>query len=119
MVANAGHSPVLYYDAHAGRCRLWEADGPPVGVLPEILSADQIVEPQPGDILVVMSDGFNEMANPDGEMFGIEPLMRLLEQHAGRSAAEIQATFFEVVTTFAQGAPQADDLTICVLKMTG
>ncbi len=118
VVANAGHSPVLYYDARAGRCHLWEADGPPVGVLPDILSTDQVVKPGPGDILVVMSDGFNEMANPAGEMFGIEPLMRLLEGHTGRSAAEIQDRFFEAVTAFAQGAPQADDLTIYVLKMT-
>ncbi len=116
--ANAGHSPVLYYDARAGRCHLWEADGPPVGVLPDVLSADHVVEPHPGDILVVMSDGFNEMVNPSEEMFGIESLMRLLEEHAGRSAAQIQDRFFEAVTTFAQEAPQADDLTICILKVT-
>jgi len=118
IVVNAGHSPVLYYNAHAGRCHLWEADGPPVGVLPTILSANQITKPKGGDILVIMSDGFNEMTNPAGEMFGIQPLMRLLETHAGQSAAEIQNHFFEAVTAFAQGTPQADDLTICVLKVT-
>lgn len=118
VVANAGHSPVLHYSADAGRCRLLEADGPPAGVLPDVLSADSVIQMQQGDILVVMSDGFNEMENPTGEMFGVERLMRLLEQHTERSAAEIQDVLFEAVTAFAQGNPQADDMTICILKAT-
>jgi sigma-B regulation protein RsbU (phosphoserine phosphatase) len=115
-MANAGHSPVLLYRAQSGRCRLCEADGPPVGVLPDVLSMDQVVDLDRGDVLVVMSDGFNETANPAGEMFGIARLIKLVEEQAGQSAARIQECLFEAVRRFADGAPQADDLTICVLK---
>jgi sigma-B regulation protein RsbU (phosphoserine phosphatase) len=109
---------VLFYEARTRRCRLWEADGPPVGVLPTILSADQAVDVYPGDVLLVMSDGFSETTDPAGDMFGIERLEQLLEQKAGQSAGEIQDCFFKAVAAFAQGAPPADDLTICVFKIT-
>jgi len=115
--ANAGHSPVLFYDARSRRCRLWVADGPPVGVLPALLSADVSIELHPGDVLVVMSDGFNETPGPDGKLLGIDPLIQLLEENAGQSAAAIRDRFFEAVRAFARGAPQPDDRTICVFKV--
>lgn len=118
ITVNAGHSPVLFYEARMGRCHLWEADGPPVGVLPDVLSTDRVIDVRPGDVLTVMSDGFNETTDPTGEMFGIERLQRLLEKEAGRSAVEIRDCFIRAVAAFAQGAPPADDLTICVLKAT-
>ena len=118
VCANAGHSPVLHYDARIGQCRLWEADGPPLGVLPDVMSTDRALNLNPGDMLVVMSDGFNEAVNPAGDMLGIEPLMTFLESHAGENASEIQRQLFEMVSDFTQGAPQADDMTICVLRVT-
>lgn len=116
VMVNAGHAPVLYYEAAAGRARLLEADGPPVGVLPQVLSEIQTVVAEPGDILAVLSDGFSEMTGPDGEMFGIDPLMRLMEENADQSAAALQDCLLDAVSSFAQGMPQPDDLTICVLK---
>ena len=114
--ANAGHSPVLFYEARTRRSHLWEADGPPIGVLPDVLSADKAIDLGPGDVVALMSDGFNEMTNPSGDMFGIERLERLLEMNAGQSAAEILDRFYRAVADFAQGVPPADDMTICVLK---
>lgn len=114
VAVNAGHSPVILYQE--GEARLWEADGPPLGVLPELLSEDQTVPLAPGDLLVLLSDGFNEARNPAGEMLGVEPLLETVVLHAGESAAEIQEALLRRVAEHAQGTPASDDRTIVVLK---
>jgi len=114
VAVNAGHSPVILYQG--GAARLWEADGPPLGVLPELLSEDRTVPLAPGDLLVLLSDGFNEARNPAGEMLGIEPLLETVAHHAGESAAEIQEALLRRVAEHAQGTPADDDRTIVVLK---
>ncbi len=118
VMVNAGHAPVLLYSAAQKRCKLCIADGPPLGVLPQILSFEQTVVLTPGDILVVLSDGFNEMMNPQGELFGIDRLIELVESNADTTATDLRMRLFKAVTSFAQETPQGDDLTLCILKAT-
>jgi anti-sigma regulatory factor (Ser/Thr protein kinase) len=115
--ANAGHSPVIFYDCARQACVLWAADGPPVGVLDRILSQDRCVTLKPGDLLAVMSDGFNEAIDTDGERWGNAALMRSIACHASRSASGLQQALFAEVESFSQGVPQADDQTIILLKV--
>ncbi len=117
--ANAGHAPVLFYRNATGTCEFWKADGPPVGVLPEIMSKDHTTHLEEGDVLVVMSDGFNEAANSQGERFGIQRLQEVIAANASRSAGKIRAALLSAVETFAESTPQADDQTVIVLKVTG
>ena len=113
--ANAGHSPVLYCPA-GGPAQLLEADGPTMGVLPISLSENQTIPFGPGDLLVVLTDGFNEACDAAGEFFGIERLERLVEETATRSAREIAQALFAEVGRFSAGRPQDDDQTILVVK---
>jgi sigma-B regulation protein RsbU (phosphoserine phosphatase) len=113
--ANAGHSPVVYCPAH-GPAELLEPDGPPVGVLPINLSENKKIIFGPGDLLVVMSDGFSEASNAEGELFGYDRLLQLIGELAGKSAAEIGHSLFEEIKQFGAGQPQDDDQTLVVIK---
>lgn len=117
--ANTGHAPVLFYRNSTDTCEFWEPDGPPVGVLSEITSEDHAIHLEEGDVLVIMSDGFNEAANSQGQMFGIQRLQEMITVNAQRSAGSIRAALLSAVETFAEGRLQADDQTVVVLKVTG
>jgi sigma-B regulation protein RsbU (phosphoserine phosphatase) len=115
VFASAGHSPVIYKPLE-GRARLLEADGPPVGVVPESLSDNQRIPLCPGDVIVAATDGFSEAHNADYEMLGVETLMAHVEQVASQPASAIASSLFQLVDDFAAGHPQDDDQTLVVVK---
>ena len=83
--ANQGHSPVIYRPA-AGSARILIADAPPLGVLPTSLAQQQSIKLEPGDLLIVASDGFSEAERRDGQMFGYDRMLHLIDQAATESA---------------------------------
>lgn len=115
--ANAGHAPIIFCPAD-GQARLLEADGPPLGALPTILSQNHHLMLAEGDVLLIGSDGLSEAENRAGEMFGYERLLEAVTTLADRTAPEIAAGLFEQMTAFAAGHKQSDDQTLIVLKGT-
>jgi len=115
VYANAGHSPVIYRPVQGPACLL-EADAPPMGVLPESLSADYTLPFGPGNVIVIATDGFSEASNQMGEMYAYDNLLKMVDDTAARSAAEIAAHFFRAIDEFAAGIPQQDDQTLVVIK---
>jgi phosphoserine phosphatase RsbU/P len=116
-LANAGHAPVIVHQAGAAP-RLLEATGVPLGVLPDPLADLQSERFAVGDLLLVASDGLTEAQAKDGEMYGIERLLTLLDHHAGKSAKAIGQAIFDAVAAFSQGQPQSDDQTLIVMRRT-
>ncbi len=113
--ANAGHSPVIYCPA-GGEASLLEADGAPVGVLPNSTCENQAIYFNPGDVLVAATDGFNEAGNNQGELFGYARLLDLVTNTAHTSAQSIMDTLFQTVAQFSAGRAQDDDQTVVVIK---
>lgn len=113
--ANAGHAPLIYRPP-GGPARLLESDSAPVGVLPLELCADQTLPFGPGALLLAATDGFNEARGPDGELFGYQRLLELVDRLADQPAAAIGRALFEAVDAFAAGRDQDDDQTLIVLK---
>jgi sigma-B regulation protein RsbU (phosphoserine phosphatase) len=113
--ANAGHAPVIFCPA-GGTAYLLEADGPPLGTLPMLLSQNHYLKLGVGDVLLIGSDGLNEAENGTEEMFGYERLLAAVTSLADKTAPEIATSLFEQVTTFAAGHKQSDDQTLLVLK---
>ena len=114
---SAGHGPLLHYQYSTGRCREIDATTYPIGILPDI--EETPAEPmvlEPGDIVVLVTDGFFEWANPEGELFGVQRLNDLVHQHRNDSAAQIIALFHDAVRAFGRGMPQEDDLTAIIIK---
>lgn len=113
--ANAGHAPVIYRPP-GGSSRLLEADGVPVGVLPTSLSEDQILEFPTGALLVVTTDGFSEVRDPNGKMFGYERLLELVDTFANQPAQVIAYELYNAIDSFANGKPREDDETLLIIK---
>jgi sigma-B regulation protein RsbU (phosphoserine phosphatase) len=115
--ANDGHAPVIYRPVQ-GPARLLEADAPPLGLLPVNLAEQYTLDFQPGDILIITSDGFSEAEDQQGELFGYERLLQLVDDFATADAAGLIQQIFTTVDQFTGDHPQADDQTLLVLKRT-
>jgi serine phosphatase RsbU (regulator of sigma subunit) len=84
--ASAGHGPVMYRPAPGRAIQILDPTAPPIGVLDEF-AADPTdpIQIEPGGLLIVMSDGIFEAQRADGEMFGAERVVRILDEHAKES----------------------------------
>jgi phosphoserine phosphatase RsbU/P len=113
---NAGHMPPIV----AGRSRFEElpVGSIALGMVPEAAFAGQEVELEPGEMLIVYSDGITEAMNEGEEFFGDERLRASVRPHPSRTAAQVGASILASVDTFVGDAPVHDDMSIVVLKRT-
>ena len=70
-----------------------------------------------GDVVVMMSDGFPERFNPEGDMFDYQRVTQSLAEVATHSPQEIIQHFVNIGDQWAGGRPQDDDVTFVVLKV--
>ena len=117
VFANAGHSPVIFRPAK-GKPRLLDADGTALGISENCLSKNHILCLAEGDLLIAMTDGFNEARNARSECFGVNCLLEQVQMLDGQSAIGISDTLLRTVEYFSGSEPQADDQTILVLRCT-
>ncbi|MDT7604193.1 MAG: phosphoserine phosphatase RsbU/P [Acidobacteriota bacterium] len=112
---NAGHNPPLI--AHAsGTMEQLAAGGIPLGIAPDALFREGKTQLQPGDVLVIYSDGVSETQNPTGEEFGAMRLYDTVARNLDASAAGIRDRIESALTKFAQGTDSVDDLTLVIVK---
>ncbi|MBL8189655.1 MAG: SpoIIE family protein phosphatase [Acidobacteria bacterium] len=71
----------------------------------------------PGDVVVMYTDGVTEAVNSDNEMFGEDRLEELIQRNVTLSAEQIKQRILDEVISFTRGLPQGDDITLIVLKM--
>jgi phosphoserine phosphatase RsbU/P len=70
----------------------------------------------PGDMLLVFTDGFVEWENPQGEPFGVEHLGKIITRCQTLPAAEIIQRIYNELVSYGGNNPQADDLTAVIVK---
>jgi phosphoserine phosphatase RsbU/P len=115
VYANAGHNPPMIVRADGNIDQL-QGGGLLMGIMPSARYEAYRIVLNPGDSLVLYSDGVTEAANPDGEEFGEERLARILHENHTRGPHEILEAVTSAVSDFSGGAPVADDLTLVVAK---
>jgi hypothetical protein len=74
LVESAGHPPVALFDAGSGRWSLLDAEGPALGLLPEVGYAPSSGRLEPGDALLLYTDGLVEVPGRDLSL-GIDKLL--------------------------------------------
>ena len=111
---NAGHNPPLLIARDSTR-RL-ETGGLILGVFPKAVYDQETLTLEPGDVVVMFSDGVTEAFNAAGEQFGEERLRTCLDVNRQCSPSELLERLLSAVRTFALGAPQFDDVTALVLR---
>jgi serine phosphatase RsbU (regulator of sigma subunit) len=116
-VANAGHNPALLSRPSEGGCRLLDAEGLLSGVVPDCDYPYEEYDLEPGDVVLLYTDGIVEAMDPSRIMFGLDRLADSLERHRDQSAAGIIDRIFEDVYSFSGEGAQADDMTAVALKV--
>jgi serine phosphatase RsbU (regulator of sigma subunit) len=114
---SAGHGPLLFYSSAEDRFREVDAQGPPLALLPRVnYGGAQLLEFAPGDILVLVTDGFIEWANKSDEDFGVNRLQEVVRAHRCKPSAAIISELHSAIVQFVGSMPQNDDLTAVVVK---
>ncbi|HTK69148.1 MAG TPA: GAF domain-containing SpoIIE family protein phosphatase, partial [Candidatus Eisenbacteria bacterium] len=114
--ANAGHNFPILRSAE-GHCRLLDQGGIPLGIQPGFLYRHSETSLQPGDALLLYTDGITDARNRLGEDFGEERLVSFVERLPDRlTAEEIVRSVADEVTRFTDGADPIDDITLLALK---
>ncbi|MGH8663193.1 MAG: CHASE2 domain-containing protein [Burkholderiales bacterium] len=116
----AGHETPFVYDGREA-CQLDRAEsGPPLCALETFEYRSQHWRLQPGNLLVLFTDGIAEAENPTGALYGKERLAQCLQRlSANTSAGAAVEAVRADVGAFVAGAPASDDLTLLVLRWLG
>src|SRR5206468_13109010 len=116
-ILSAGHGPILWYRRADNSVKSIEAQGIPLGMISSFEYENGTTGTlESGDILALVTDGFSEWENPDGEDFGIVGLENALRESSGLSAEEIISHLRTAIEQFCRGTKQLDDLTVVILK---
>jgi hypothetical protein len=115
-VVNAGHVDVLLRRASSGRVERLPSTDAVFGFLPGVRYAPVEVVLEPGDALLLYTDGVVEAQAPGGEMFG-DARLETLFREVGRAPAPVTLdAVFAAVADFTQGDARADDVTVMVVR---
>ena len=119
--ANAGHPAMLLYRENSEEFVELESQFSPVGIaLPDQNQVTHYHSTEttwePGDLLVLYSDGITEAFNADFEMYGLERLKNLLSEKRHLSPVEIRKHILSDLETHQRGESPLDDITLVVAK---
>ena len=109
--ANGGHNPPIIVHPDGTSTLLPATGGIALGVAPKFQYEESSVILDPGDTLVLYTDGVTEAMNAEGEEFSLDRLRDLFTNVPPRNPKETNAAIFEAVSAFAGDTPQSDDIT--------
>ncbi len=114
-LASSGHEPAL----HQGEETVFLAhdSGPALGLMEEATFPGLTGKLEPGQNLLLYSDGVTEAQAEDGAVFGEERLLELARRHSGCSASVLCETVHQAVDEFCGQAEQFDDITILAVRL--
>jgi phosphoserine phosphatase RsbU/P len=112
---NTGHpKPVVV--TRGGEMRQLASTGLPLGMLPESTYEVGETRLEPGEKMVLFSDGLSEAENADGEFFEKRELRSILRENAAEDCAGMRAALERAVEAFADISVPADDITVVVTE---
>jgi len=115
MYTNAGHNPGLAVRLDGSIDQLGTC-GVPIGLLDGATYCKEALDLQPGDLLVLYSDGITEAENSEEEEFGLERLRQVCAEKRTAPLDEIVKAINDSLDEFAGKVPFADDRTLVLLR---
>jgi sigma-B regulation protein RsbU (phosphoserine phosphatase) len=117
VIANAGQPrPAI---CRGGKVEIPVISGVPLGLIEGSEYENLTLPVEPGDLIVLVSDGITEATDRARVQYGDERLPQIVEAHSKASASGLLDTIFSDVAMFAAGGRQDDDRTVIVAKITG
>ena len=117
---DGGHEPPFVIRA-SGQVELIEkVGGVALGIMRDHLFISGSIRLEPGDTLLLYTDGVNEAMNNERKLFGTPTIGEVLSElgHA-KNAQDISTLLTQRVRAFVAGAPQSDDITMLVVRYLG
>jgi len=115
--ANAGHNRPLLVKRRAPGCSDLDTEGLILGVLPDFDFEEKSIHLDPGDILLLYTDGIVEAQNATGEFFGIDRVCRILHLRHEDPPEAIISELFKELSEFLGDVMPTDDITLVALKI--
>jgi phosphoserine phosphatase RsbU/P len=117
VYVNAGHNPALLFNLATGTATWLRATDIAVGFAPDRPYEPSECRMQPGDVLVLYTDGVTEAFDARRRMFGEERLEAVVRARAAEPAGSIVKAITAAVSAHAGSTPQSDDITLLVLRL--
>ena len=114
---NAGHNPPLLKKASGEVVKLDEKHGPMVGPFKGIQYKEGKLELEPGDSLLLFTDGVSEAMDVNSQQFTEQKIADLLAGTAVRSLDKLVDNLVSSIAKFVGDVEQADDITIVALRI--
>jgi PAS domain S-box-containing protein len=119
VYSNAGHCPGYVLDARGAVKLVLNCTNPPLGLDPTgPFSNGSPITLDPGDLVVLLSDGIVEARSEAGSHFSIGRALELIRVHRHQPPGELLAALLHQVREWSQSA-QVDDMTAILIKVEG
>ncbi|MBU1018598.1 MAG: PP2C family protein-serine/threonine phosphatase [Patescibacteria group bacterium] len=116
--SGAGHEYLLHYHTDTGTCESIKGGGIALGMIPDASKLIQETELdfKEGDFLILYTDGIIEGKNLNGEQFGLDRLVKTVEENAGKaiSTKDLFSAIAKEATIFFEDHIQEDDMSLIV-----
>jgi phosphoserine phosphatase RsbU/P len=120
LFTNAGHLPPLWYRSAAREWSFLQEETPyskeiadlPLGIISGTAYTQAAVQLEPGDLLMLYTDGIIESCNDHGEPLGLDGLLEMARGLRAESASEAGVALVEAVARFRGSAAATDDETV-------
>jgi phosphoserine phosphatase len=114
---SGGQGPILHFRARDEQCEWHRPTTFPVGII-ELDKAGEarLLQMDPGDVLVLLSDGIYEYENKQGVQFGEERVARLLKYHHRLPMNELSKQILSATYEHGKGVEQQDDITLVLIR---
>lgn len=113
--ANAGHNPPLLIDEE-GNAQFMEKGGVPLGIFEDSRFYEYYVQVEPGQTLVLYTDGLTEAQNENGEEYGNKRLVECVRNGKDLSAREMIEFIRQDMIKFSATQGITDDVTLFIIK---
>ncbi len=119
LYSNAGHNPPLIIKKGEKADYLEKKGGMAIGVMEGTDYSTEKLDLMPGEYLFMYTDGVTEATNTKEELFSEERLREDLSKIQEKPIQDIVSDIMSKINSFSVGMPQADDITMMVMKYKG
>ena len=116
-IVDCGHTTTIHFHAATGKTTLLPGENLPLGVSEREIYEQISVSVEPGDVLLLYSDGLTETRNTDGELFGIDRLAECVRAHGRLEPRDLIEQIRLAAVAFSDSERFGDDLTCVAIRI--